>query len=84
MEIYRYLSENSPQALQEVDRAIFKVLRRLESFPKSGHWVKEFSGRRYREILVYHYRLIYRYLEKEKKIQVLTLRHGKRFLPAIL
>lgn len=81
-EIYHYLSVHAPSVLGQVDQKIFKVLRRLEQFPQSGHWVKEFSGKRYREILVYHYRLIYRYLEKRNRVQILTLRHGKRFLPS--
>ena len=59
-EIYRYLSEHSQEALEKVDGKIVPAFRRLESFPDSGHWVKEFLGRRYREVLVYHYRIIYR------------------------
>ena len=81
-EIYHYLSEQSPRALVKVDQKIFKAFRRLESFPNSGHFVKEFVGKRYREILVYHYRIIYRILYNRRRIQIVTIRHGKRFLPS--
>lgn len=83
LEIYRYLSDRSPEALRKVDEEIFWTLRRLGSFPFSGHWVKEFSGKRYREVLVYHYRVIYQFLDN-KEIRVLTIRHGRRYLPALL
>ena len=80
-EIYRYLSEHSQEALGKVDNVFFKTLRRLEMFPLSGHFVKEFYGKKYREALVFHYRMIYRFLEKENRIRILTIRHGKRFFP---
>ena len=82
-EIYRYLSEHSESTLVKVDEMLFKILRRLEFFPLSGHFVKEFQSKRYREALVFHYRIIYRFLEKEKRVQVMTIRHGKRFFPTI-
>lgn len=84
LEIYRYLFEQSSQTLKIVDKKIFKSLRLLESSPRSGHWVKELSGKKYREILVFHYRVIYLYRPKERKVQVMTIRHGKRFFPKAL
>lgn len=80
-EIYHYLANHSLQALEKIDQKIFKALRRLERFPESGHWVREFAGRKYREVLVYHYRVIYRHHPKLKQTIILTIRHGKRVLP---
>ncbi len=83
-EIYHYLSLHAPQALQKIDQELFKSFRRLEFFPESGSFVKEFTGKKYREVLVFHYRIIYRYPEKGKKVQIFTIRHGKRYLPSLL
>lgn len=83
-EIYHYLAKHSMQALEKVDQKIFKTLRRLEKFPESGHWVPEFAGKKYREILVYHYRIIYRHNTKLGQSIILTIRHGKRYLPNLL
>lgn len=83
-EIYRFLSDRASHALPKVDIVFTQAFRRLASFPLSGHWVKEFAGRRYREILVFHYRVIYRFFEKENKLRILTIHHGRRFLPKLL
>ncbi len=84
LEIYRYLFEQSPEALKIVDKKIFKSFRLLESSPRSGHWVKELSGRKYREILAFHYRIIYLYQPKNRKIQIMTICHGKPLFPESL
>jgi toxin ParE1/3/4 len=81
-EIYQHLAQHSLQALEQVDKKIFKALQRLETFPESGHSVSEWRSQRYREVLVYHYRIIYRYREKAKQVNILTIRHGRRYLPA--
>ena len=82
-EIYDYLSERSQKTLQKVDIEIFKALDRLELFPESGHYVKESSNKKYREILVFHYRMIYKIIN-QSKLLIITIRHGKRFLPKII
>ncbi len=82
-EIYRYLSQYSPQALKKIDQKLFSLFKKLESFPLSGHCVPEFIGKKYREHRLLDYRVIYRHDEQKKKIFILTLRHGKRFLPRV-
>lgn len=82
-EIYEYLQKHSLQALEKVDAAIFRAIRQLETFPLAGHWVKEFSGKKYREIHVFHFRIIYRFLAEPRKVQILAIYHGKRLLPAM-
>ena len=81
-EIYRYLGERSPTGLAKVDETLFRSLRRLAMVPLSGHLVRELTSQRYREALVYHYRIIYQYLEKKRLVRVMTIYHGKRLLPA--
>lgn len=83
-EIYRYLSERSSVALEKVDHKIFQSLKRLQEMPLSGHEVRELSGRKYRETLAYHYRIIYRYLESKGTVRILTIHHGRRFLSPAL
>ena len=83
-DIYAHLAPHSRSALERVDTALFRALRRLETFPESGHWVKEFPGKRYREVLIFHYRVIYRYLKKPPCVRILTIHHGRRYLPTTL
>jgi len=51
----------------------------LKSFPESGRIVPETENKSIRELIYGNYRLIYRL--EEKKISVLTVRHGKQILP---
>lgn len=81
-EIYCYLGERSLAGLARVDQAVFRSLRRLAIAPLSGHMVRELPSRKYHEVLVYHYRIIYQYLEKKRLVRVMTIYHGKRLLPA--
>ena len=82
--IYGYLSGHSFKALGAFDKKLFSILHRLESFPNHGRWVPEFRSKKYREVFIDDYRVIYRYDESKKKIFILTIRHGKRFLPTVL
>jgi len=57
-------------------------VERLARFPKSGRQVPEDTSRRYREIIVGNYRVIYRSTEDE--VVVVTVLHGARDLRTLL
>jgi len=58
---------------------VFRKVEDLKSFPESGRIVPETENKSIRELIYGNYRLIYRL--EEKKISVLTVRHGKQILP---
>lgn len=77
-----YIGEGRVEAARRWVLSLFRVVERLESFPESGRFVPEISGRRdLREVIHGEYRIIYR-LESER-ISILTVRHARRlFDPA--
>ncbi len=78
-EIAQYIAQDSPIAAQKWIESIFKIVERLERFPKSGRIVPEILQDDFREIIHGNYRIIYR-LQKER-VSILTVRHGKQILP---
>jgi toxin ParE1/3/4 len=78
-EIATYIAqENSAAAIEWID-AVFRKMKELQTFPESGRIVPETQNRTIRELIYGNYRLIYRL--EEKRVSVLTVRHGKQILP---
>ena len=84
LEIYSFISEHAPHVLEKIGGKISKAFDQITRFPKSGAFVKEFKSKKYREKIVFHYRIIYKYLEEKRIVQIITIRHGKRFLPELI
>lgn len=59
--------------------SIFKTVKKLSTFPKSGRIVPEFSKDNIREIIHGNYRIIYQVSTSE--VEILTVRHGSQILP---
>ena len=78
-EIAVYIARDNPDAAENWVNTIFKKVEDLESFPESGRIVPETENKTIRELIYGNYRLIYRL--EEKRISVLTVRHGKQILP---
>jgi toxin ParE1/3/4 len=53
--------------------------RELADFPNMGAIVSEWNDERYRQRIVYSYRLIYR--TTDDRVEILTVIHGARLLP---
>ena len=64
-------------------RSVRGSAERLRKFPESGRLVPEFQGGRYREVIVFPYRIVYRYAEEQNRVFVLAVIHGSRLLPPI-
>jgi len=77
-QIYYFISEDSKYYAKKVVEKIVSESERLEMFPKSGRVVPEIGDNKIRELIIYSYRLIYE--EADKKVNVLTLIHGKRLM----
>jgi plasmid stabilization system protein ParE len=77
--IAEYIAQDSPNSAQKWVESIFKIIERLEEFPKSGRIIPEIMQDDFREIIHGNYRIIYR-LQIEI-ISILTIRHGRQILP---
>lgn len=79
-DIGEYVSQSRPKAAEELVRAIFACVRRLEAFPLSGRRVPESARSDLREVIYGNYRVIYR-VERDQLV-VLTVRHARQNLKA--
>ena len=80
--ILEYISQDSIQNALSVLEKIEGSVDRLAEFPLSGHRVFEYEDNRYREVIVFQYRIIYRFLGTE--VEVIAVIHGARMLPDAL
>ena len=78
-EIAEYIAQDNPVAAESWIDAVFKKVEGLKAFPESGRIVPETDNKVIRELIYGNYRIIYRV--EEKRISVLTVRHGKQMLP---
>lgn len=78
-EIARYIAQDNTTAAENWVKALFNKVQLLESSPQSGRVIPETRSEDIRELLYGNYRIIYRL--EEKRISILTVRHGKQILP---
>ena len=78
-EIAEYIAQDNPDAAESWINTVFEKVEHLKEFPESGRIVPETDNMTIRELLYGNYRIIYRV--EEKKLSVLTVRHGKQVLP---
>ncbi len=78
-EIAEYIAQDNPVVAESWINTIFKKVEELKAFPESGRIVPETRNRAIRELIYGNYRIIYRL--EEKRLSVLTVRHGKQILP---
>jgi len=78
-EIAAYIAQENLYAAENWVNMVFRKVEDLKSFPESGRIVPETENKSIRELIYGNYRLIYRL--EEKRISVLTVRHGKQILP---
>ena len=78
-EIAGYIAQDNPVAAESWINTVFKKVEDLKAFPESGRIVPETDNKTIRELIYGNYRIIYRL--EEKRLSVLTVRHGKQVLP---
>ena len=78
-EIAGYIAQDNPVAAENWINTVFKKVEDLKAFPESGRIVPETDNKTIRELIYGNYRIIYRL--EEKRLSVLTVRHGKQVLP---
>jgi toxin ParE1/3/4 len=78
-EIAEYIAKDDPTTAKRWVEALFARVEQLKIFPESGRIVPEINVPLLRELIYGNYRIIYRI--EEKKVAILTIRHGKQILP---
>ncbi len=77
-EASRYIAKDKPLAARSWVEDIFKSVKRLEKYPKSGRILPETANPLIREIIRNSYRIIYQI--NPNSIAILTLRHQRQTL----
>ncbi len=78
-EISDYIALDKPTAAEKWINTVFSKVEQLKSSPEIGRIVPEIRNNQFRELIYGNYRIIYRI--EQKKISILTIRHGKQILP---
>ncbi len=78
-EIAGYIAQDNSTAAEKWINTVFTKVEQLNKFPEIGRIVPEINSQKIRELIYGNYRIIYRI--EEKRISILTVRHGKQILP---
>lgn len=76
--IVEFIARDSPQYARLFVLDIFQTVERISKFPQSGRVVPELNNPVVREVILGHYRLVYRL--KGAGLDLLTIYHGARLL----
>ena|SRR5579875_1228468 len=76
--IVDYVYSHSVQNAEKLYKEIIVKIKSLERFPEKGSFVKELKNPQFRELKLYHLRIIYRCTEN--KVEVITVHHSARLL----
>ncbi len=76
--IYEYVAEDNPSAAMKLVLDLASSTDRLRDFPESGRVISRFAREGVREIIVRPYRIAYRVVGNEVRIQ--KVQHGAKLL----
>ena len=82
-EVAEYIALDKLNAAKRLVREVFKKVKRLENFPKSGRKPPELDKTRYREIIIPPCRVFYR-IEEEKVFILYVMRSERKLRKFIL
>ncbi len=77
-EIINYIAEDSPTYAANFADRIILAIDRLQTFPKLGRMVPEYQDTSIRELIVGHYRIVYRI--QENRVGIAAIAHASRDL----
>lgn len=81
--LIEYVAARNPAAARKLGDAILAKSNRLARFPRLGHPFKRLGRDDVRECPVPPFRVIYRVIDDEHRVFVLTVWHGARDEPKI-
>lgn len=79
-EIAHYIAVDSHVQAKRVVQRIFAKAERLTISPESGAVAPEFPDGSVREILVFRFRVLYRFMKSDDVVRVVGVVHGARLL----
>ena len=77
-EIANRIALDKPKAALSWVESVIKKVENLNLFPNSGRKVPELNNEQYKELIIGHYRVIYKI--SDKYIDILTIRNCKQLL----
>jgi len=83
-EIAEYIEKDSLLNARRVTRKIIATVRRLKTFPEIGAVASEYRNQGIRELLVYQYRIFYRFDEVTQQVHVVAITHGRQQIDPLL
>jgi len=78
IEIYNYISLDSPKYARETTEHIRSYIHKLEYSPYIGRYVPELLDKKYRELIYKSYRIVYNVSESTNTIYIHFILHSKR------
>ena len=82
-EIAEYIALDKPSSAKWLVHEVFRKVKRLENFPKSGRKPPELDKTRYREVIIPPCRVFYR-IEDEKVLILYVMRSERKLRKFIL
>jgi len=79
-EIAEYIAVDSPVQAKRVVQRVLDRAERLATFPESGAFAPEFPDDAVREILVFRFRILYRFMDADDVVRIVGIVHGARLL----
>ncbi|MCH7735821.1 MAG: type II toxin-antitoxin system RelE/ParE family toxin [Chloroflexi bacterium] len=74
--IYLFMARDTPEYARLVNYRLYQATTRLEDFPRSGRVVSEWDSDDVRELIAQSYRIIYRVMTEQDRVEVLLIHHG--------
>jgi plasmid stabilization system protein ParE len=75
-EAVEYIANDSPEAARKLAKAVVDAAESLSELSERGRIVPEVGDRRYRELLVSSYRVMYRV--SDEAVSIVAVLHGAR------
>lgn len=74
--IYLFMARDAPEYARLVNRRLYQATTRLADFPRSGRVVSEWDSEDVRELIAQSYRIIYRAMLDQDRVEILLIHHG--------
>ena len=81
LEAVAFIRREQPSAARRLYTEIERRTKPLRTHPTLGRIVPEFENRHLRELIVPPFRIVYRLLPRDHRIEVFAVVHGSRRLP---
>ena len=73
-----YIAKDSEIYATHFVKSLIGATEKLETFPECGRIVPEFEEYGFREVIYQSYRIVYRIVEDDKEVEILSVVHGAR------